>query len=551
MKINFKDKFESHILQRAYNYYKEGLVSNVHKEGDLICANIYGTEKYHVEVQIENEELVYTNCSCPYAATQEYCKHIAALLYYLNENDITSEIADTKPNDSLEELIEKIDLKELKKFIVELLESNEDIKTDFRMRFKNIMPVPPLAEYKRRVRNAINESGGRDGFIDYEESWEYEHKMLKITGELDSLIESGHYDLALELSMYILNTIPNTDIDDSNGSTGSIAGDCLNAISKILDLNWQDNKDIIDKIYNYICMEIKTSNLSNYGVELEDLIDKFIDNCTYVTETIELLEEVLNEKDKKSWHINWHIQKLIRLYEIVGDEKGIEKILTEHSDDERIFLQLVEVFERQGNIEKCIKLLKNRLQNKDDYWKKDIAKKLAQIEHDNNMNADYKQTLYDSLFVYDKGNLNVFKDIKKLYLIQEWKKERLNIIKKLESILPKYHLTEIYIEEELFDELYDAIYNQDMNAIIHYEKYLLPKYNDSLIDKYIYDVRKFAENNTGRKNYATLGHNLLHIKKMDNSTDRFNKLFEELKETQFRNKPAMKDEVSRILKVKL
>lgn len=43
------------------------------------------------------------------------------------------------------------------------------------------------------------------------------------------------------------------------------------------------------------------------------------------------------------------------------------------------------------------------------------------------------------------------------------------------------HLNDIYIEEKMYDDLYQNICKYGMSNVIHYEKYLLPKYHKQLL----------------------------------------------------------------------
>ena len=56
---------------------------------DEIRAYIADTKIYRAWLKANANELNGFYCSCPYIENGEYiCKHIAALLYYLNENDV-------------------------------------------------------------------------------------------------------------------------------------------------------------------------------------------------------------------------------------------------------------------------------------------------------------------------------------------------------------------------------------------------------------------------------------------------------------------------------
>ena len=83
----FKD-IKSIIVQRGEYYYLSGRVKNIRQDGNTYMADIFGTEDYETSVEIVNDELVSCSCNCPY--DRGICKHVAALLFAVEDeaNDI-------------------------------------------------------------------------------------------------------------------------------------------------------------------------------------------------------------------------------------------------------------------------------------------------------------------------------------------------------------------------------------------------------------------------------------------------------------------------------
>ena len=88
MKIDLKNDFNNKILERGYEYYENGLVENVVIKDNIVTAKVIGTTTYNVSVEVDNGVFINGDCTCPYASEGNYCKHMAALLYKLNEEDI-------------------------------------------------------------------------------------------------------------------------------------------------------------------------------------------------------------------------------------------------------------------------------------------------------------------------------------------------------------------------------------------------------------------------------------------------------------------------------
>ncbi|MDW7650356.1 MAG: SWIM zinc finger family protein [Bacillota bacterium] len=71
---------EPHIAERGLAYYHEGLVENVRVDGAWAEALVLGNYgDYEVRVHLEN--VAFSECDCPY---DDYCKHIAAVCYYID-----------------------------------------------------------------------------------------------------------------------------------------------------------------------------------------------------------------------------------------------------------------------------------------------------------------------------------------------------------------------------------------------------------------------------------------------------------------------------------
>lgn len=84
---SWKDLFRTHILERGLNYYEEGYVTSLEQNLTGYTAVVVGTENYDVEIEILDNRVYDMTCTCPYAAEGNYCKHMAAVLYEIEEEE--------------------------------------------------------------------------------------------------------------------------------------------------------------------------------------------------------------------------------------------------------------------------------------------------------------------------------------------------------------------------------------------------------------------------------------------------------------------------------
>lgn len=83
--MNWKRKFSKVILERGKYYYSRNYVQGLAYKDLVYTARVVGTYAYHVEIKIRQDDIVYMSCSCPHAAKGYYCKHMAAVMFAIEE----------------------------------------------------------------------------------------------------------------------------------------------------------------------------------------------------------------------------------------------------------------------------------------------------------------------------------------------------------------------------------------------------------------------------------------------------------------------------------
>ena len=115
--MTWKDLFETRILQRGRDYYRQGLVTDLWQECNTLHAVVQGREDYEVAVTLKDHVPVFMDCTCPYAESGSACKHMAAVLFAYNEAADKSEPA-SPPKPSPEKLIADADEDALRRFFI-------------------------------------------------------------------------------------------------------------------------------------------------------------------------------------------------------------------------------------------------------------------------------------------------------------------------------------------------------------------------------------------------------------------------------------------------
>lgn len=65
MMKNWEGLFQEHILERGYNYYRSGAVTDVSSNAKGYHAIVEGTEEYGVDIELHGGEFGELYCTCP------------------------------------------------------------------------------------------------------------------------------------------------------------------------------------------------------------------------------------------------------------------------------------------------------------------------------------------------------------------------------------------------------------------------------------------------------------------------------------------------------
>ncbi|PWJ09682.1 SWIM zinc finger family protein [Ruminococcus flavefaciens] len=102
--MDWKKLFNPIIIERGYDYYRNGNAEILSSMADEVNAVVSGSDDYEGSIYLSDGEIDDIYCDCPYASDGNNCKHMAAVLYLFEDlqnhsnphyTDIESLIADT------------------------------------------------------------------------------------------------------------------------------------------------------------------------------------------------------------------------------------------------------------------------------------------------------------------------------------------------------------------------------------------------------------------------------------------------------------------------
>ncbi len=86
--LQWQHLFSNSILNRGREYYRCGRVRELEKIDSTWFAEVRGTRRYHVIITLRDSSVAHMECSCPAAEESPRCKHMAATLYAIQNQEL-------------------------------------------------------------------------------------------------------------------------------------------------------------------------------------------------------------------------------------------------------------------------------------------------------------------------------------------------------------------------------------------------------------------------------------------------------------------------------
>lgn len=499
---DFEDYFDSLILSRGKNYYKENRILDIWCQDDLVTAYIDGSEIYRIELRVDDKKLNSFYCSCPYSEDGEYmCKHIAAVLYYLEENEIPE--------------LEISNKKEIKQ---------EEHKSE-------------LSKIYDKMNYELRKISDRNGFVNYYNGRYYVDLISNVSYYIDDFIDNKEYNNAFELIKYTYRFVKNTFMDGSNGEFQESLYLINESASKLLY-----NDEYFDIFLDYT-KDITSNNI------LDDFSDSplhafilYVHDKDSAIKVVKILDEI--ELSTYGIFVSQTLDKISLTYDFINKDDAI-KMCYENIEHYGVKELLIKYLKNANKIDEVIRILKDDIKNR---VRKDMAyDKLLDIYDEYGKLEEKKKILPE--VIIETNSFEKYKELKKMYSDYEWKSIKENIISKIKPN-NRDILEDIYMEENENDKLFELLKkNPSMYKLTKYQDTLNDKYNKELLNFYKPQILEESKRVTDRKLYQELCYYIRRMEELNNSDDF---IFDMLKEMypNYRSKKAFKEEIMKVLSTK-
>ena len=146
--------------QKGEEYFDDGCVEKIWKEGDSYKAQVRGTHLYVVTFHIEENQLKAI-CTCPYNF-EGICKHAVAGTFAFAENKDFQDVATAQKTDTQDkqaiDLVTSASEGQLRTFLQKLLQKDIDLIKDFSIFLQGPKETPTtVREYKEKIQHVLDQ----------------------------------------------------------------------------------------------------------------------------------------------------------------------------------------------------------------------------------------------------------------------------------------------------------------------------------------------------------------------------------------------------------
>ena len=165
---HFEEYISDTIVQRGWSYYVNDHVASPQRWTDTRYEFLVtGTQPYQVRIELMQNQVLETSCTCPYDQ-EVICKHVAAALFYLRETRTSPGHTEQPPaRVKLQELLQQVSKDQLQTFILNKAERDTLFREEFLMTFARVRAKNAKTHYRQHLRQLIERAAGPGGFVDW------------------------------------------------------------------------------------------------------------------------------------------------------------------------------------------------------------------------------------------------------------------------------------------------------------------------------------------------------------------------------------------------
>lgn len=561
----FEEQIDEVILQRGLNYFRKGYVTNVEEIGyGDYEATVNGREIYTVHLHIEKGVVTEYDCDCPYDQGP-VCKHIAAVLFYLQqdvlhlEEDLPTKKTTKKAKkpsemEQVDKILHLLPHEELKAFVRDYCKKDKQVRGQFLFSHMDLC-VGQKELYAQQIQALIKSHSDRYGFIEYRDAANLGRSVCGLLDEAADWPQRGKTAQAIYLAEATIEKMADV-INNTDDSSGEIGGCISTATQMLADLAESGlASPLREELYQWAIKQSKSKTLQGWDWHFE-VIRIAIDLIQSPQEKEQLLR-ILGEMqsyDEDNWNYQQILNLRLQIIRKTENEEATIHFMEANLSNPTFRKLLIEKALSEKNYPQVEKLANEGIKQ-DEKSKPGLA-----ADWKNYLLTMYLQTgdkeqiirlaRYFLLQYYSRHQPRqyYYDLLKSLISEEQWAAYVDGIIAEIcqENKYGAFQpVAEIYIWEKQWDKLLAWLRQYpDFYHIEQTEPYLKEMYPQELAALYRDTISKYLERNVGREHYQKCCQYLRRMIKLG-ARPMATELITQL-QTQYRNRRALLEELSKV-----
>ena len=541
------DLFNETILDRGEDYYIDGHVKKIQysDNGNTVCAKVIGTQTYNVEICFDRSPKEAMSCDCPYARDGHYCKHMAAVLYAVEEEAQTPTEINEENWPDIETMVSQLTETQIRDLLIQMAKDIPLLRDKIYYLTTHELRRDQLVKWEIELNEIAEEYEDYHGFISYHNAYKYADALCCFLDDrIPALIENQHAEAAFDLTELVLQSAMEADIDD-DGDIQEVEDHCDSMIIHIVEnADMAVKETLYQRTHDNLEKHIADDNAWQYAFRLENAFQ----DPAFKERTLTSFRKIIDHEEEYEadpYLIQSLILSCIRLMkELDKTKEEISQFRAPYRNMREIREMVLQEAIDEKDYELAISMVEawRKKEGLYEYELERCSEKLIELYKAAGKGDAYAKEVSYQVFHFHQSDLRYIDMLKQLTASEKWESVRETL---LSAKTVQGQRLELMAKEKLFDRLWGHIQkNNDFLSAKRYEKDLMPFYAEELRDFFFKNVREEMWRANCREHYKAAICHLKEISKYPESAETIRQIVEEWR-VQHKRRSSMLDELKK------
>ena len=559
---NWTKLFRPEIISRGFDYWRDERVDINDKNDSCIKAVVHGTSDYDVVIKLNSDGIIDNmSCTCPYAEDGKFCKHMAALLFQIEESEGRSKIPkrdedELSSENQFENALNKLSLDDMREIIRSEAQKNYDFRSAVIAKSSGYIRKNSYDQWEFELDNIVDEHCGADGYIEYKDALDFMYSCLDYIERIkDSFGKHAAAEDLFELGYIICEMLTELNIDASDGILTTLFSYSTNL--------WHEaylNADLTkrQKMYTRLCELASWDEDSLFESEIYDFIFSTFTGEQFDSENLCLIDDLIESHNENGHYFDMYMRDLIMSRLDIMTRMGLPE--SEISAFRKKYIYITEVRKQCAELacekhdyNNAIAIIEDGIQTAQGQYGllSDYSEFLLEIYDKAKMHDEYKAELIYNLKTFSQQSIDYAEKLKRLTAPEEWP-GLLDELIEYPSL--RYIRYDLLAAEQRWNKMTDCLksgadklfgkYGSPLDCLKKYGDILVKYYPDDIFDVYSSQLDIVIGQSMNRNDYNEAVNLLKRVRNLPDGKPHADKIAESWK-TKYPRRSALLDELKK------